>query len=195
MTGVAGRRVLASRVEGRLGSARRMVSLMTLRRSTGPEADEAAAGEGEEVAREVGGAAGGVFDEAEVFALLRIHVGGALEQPGEAKDGGEQVVEVVGDVAGHGAERLHLLALHELALQRFAFGDIAGEHEHGLAPAVGDERGDEVDIDEGAVMAAEVAVDEVEFAILQGGREVGGISSPVRSMTSSRRSARSAPGA
>ena len=49
------------------------------------------------------------------------------EQVAVAVDRGQQVVEVVGDPAGELAHRLHLLALHELRLERLELGGV-GEH-------------------------------------------------------------------
>ncbi len=92
----------------------------------------ATTGEGEELAGELGGAHSGALDLAEGL----LHVGGQLvegAQEGDvAEDGGEQVVEVVGDTAGEGPDRLHLLRLEELPLQA---GALAAVHQQQQAAA------------------------------------------------------------
>ena len=45
----------------------------------------------------------------------------------EADDGGQQVVEVVGDAAGQLPDRFHLLRLPELLLEPLQLGDVARE--------------------------------------------------------------------
>ena len=45
-------------------------------------------------------------------------------QLGEAVDDGQEVVEVVGDAAGEGAQALHLLRLAQLLLETLALGDV-----------------------------------------------------------------------
>ena len=52
------------------------------------------------------------------------------EEVGEADDGGEHVVEVVGDAAGELADGLHLLALGELRFERALLGDVDGVDDH-----------------------------------------------------------------
>ena len=43
-----------------------------------------------------------------------------------ADDHAEDVVEIVGDAAGKGADRLHFLRLDELLFQKAGFGDVPG---------------------------------------------------------------------
>ena len=73
------------------------------------------------------------------------------EQVGEADDRGQHVVEVVGDAAGELADRLHLLALRELLLERALLGDVEGVDDHRVA-AVGAVL-DGVDVEAGAPLA------------------------------------------
>ncbi len=48
------------------------------------------------------------------------------ELVGPQADGGQQVVEIVGDAAGELADGLHLVALGELELHRLLVGDVEG---------------------------------------------------------------------
>ena len=50
-------------------------------------------------------------------------------------DGGEQVVEIVGDAAGELTHRLHLVALSQLQLHRLVFGDVGHVDDHRAAGA------------------------------------------------------------
>ena len=62
-------------------------------------------------------------------------VGGAhlpLGQVHAAHDGAEQVVEVVGDPARHGAQGLHLLQVAQALVEQAALGDVADEHVRAL---------------------------------------------------------------
>ena len=65
------------------------------------------------------------------------------QQVGRHDDGGQHVVEVVRDAAGKLADRLHLLALRHLALERLLLGRLDGIDDRRLfgalaAGAVGD---------------------------------------------------------
>ncbi len=51
------------------------------------------------------------------------------QQIGIADDRGQHVVEIVGDAAGELADRLHLLALREVLLQRALLGGVEREHD------------------------------------------------------------------
>ena len=73
------------------------------------------------------------------------------EEVGEADDRGEQVVEVVGDAAREPADRLELVALRELLLERALVGDLEGVDDHRVA-AVGAVL-DGVDVEAGAPLA------------------------------------------
>ena len=55
------------------------------------------------------------------------------QQIGIADDRGQHVVEVVRDAAGELADRLHLLALREILLQRALFGGVEREHDRARA--------------------------------------------------------------
>ena len=73
------------------------------------------------------------------------------QQVGEADDRGQHVVEVVRDAAGELADRLHLLALRELLLERALLGDVEGVDDRRLlvAGAVLDR----IDVEAGAAVA------------------------------------------
>ena len=76
------------------------------------------AAERQQLAREAGGALGRVADLLHV-AEARIRLGQALrDEAGEAEDCRQQVVEIVGDASGQLADRLHLLRLAQLILER-----------------------------------------------------------------------------
>ena len=48
------------------------------------------------------------------------------------EDGGENVVEVVGDATGHGADGVEALGAEELGFEAFGFGDVGADDEDGL---------------------------------------------------------------
>ena len=91
--------------------------------------------EGEQLPHEPGGAVGILLDLHQVLerGIGRPVVG--QEQIRIADDGGEHVVEVVRDAAGELADRLHLLRLRELRLQRPLLGGVDRVHDRGLALA------------------------------------------------------------
>jgi len=67
------------------------------------------AGVPEEFARQLRGAARGLLDRVEVGSVRVVRLQPHLREVAQHR--GQQVVEVVGDAAGHLAERLHLLRL------------------------------------------------------------------------------------
>ena len=77
-----------------------------------------------------------------------------LRQRQVAENAGEQVVEVVGDTAGHLADHFHLLRLAELFLELKFLGDVVDEHEF-CGPAVhGQVEGGDLHVDDRAVLGA-----------------------------------------
>ena len=80
--------------------------------------------ERQQLPHQPGGAVGVLLD---VHDVLEGRIGRPVvgeEQVGEADDGGQHVVEVVRDAAGELADRLHLLALRELQLERPLLGGL-----------------------------------------------------------------------
>ena len=113
--------------------------------------DDLLAAEGEELACEGAGACGGAED----FGGFGLGAGGlfgevVVEDFAVAADGGEEVVEVVGDAAGEEADGLHFLGLEELL---FAFG------EGGFGAVAGVDGAEDVGdaLEEGGGVAGEVA--------------------------------------
>jgi hypothetical protein len=95
------------------------------------------AAEGEDLAHEVGGAAATLHDLLDVAHRLAVALQALAEQVGETQDRGQDVVEVVRDAAGEGADGLHLLRPQELRFEvialRFgtlALGDVDRDAEH-----------------------------------------------------------------
>ena len=82
--------------------------------------------EGQQLPHQAGGAVGVLLDVHDVLEgrVARPVVG--EQQVGEADDRGQHVVEVVRDAAGELADRLHLLALRELLLERPLLGRCRG---------------------------------------------------------------------
>ena len=82
--------------------------------------------EGQKLADQAGGPVGVLLDVHDVLEgrVARPVVG--EQEVGEADDRGQHVVEVVRDAAGELADRLHLLALRELLLERALLGDVEG---------------------------------------------------------------------
>ena len=83
------------------------------------------AAEGQELAREVGGALAGAANLGDELAVGIVRVEAVERHLAETDDGGEQVVEVVGHAAGELAHRFHLLRLPELLLEALEVGDVA----------------------------------------------------------------------
>ena len=81
--------------------------------------------EGEELPGEGGGPVRRLLDQLDVAAERAL--GRELEQEelAPARDHGQEVVEVVGDAAGEPADRLHLLGVAELRLERPHRGEVA----------------------------------------------------------------------
>ena len=94
------------------------------------------AAEGQQLAREAGGAVGGFlhFFHAGAQRIAGLHL--VEHQLAVAFDDGEQVVEVVGHAAGQPAHRFHLLRLAELLFQSAPLGDVLGDHLEALEVAL-----------------------------------------------------------
>ena len=82
------------------------------------------AAEGQQLPDERGSAIGGFADMvkrgSQSFILLRF----LLHQLAVAFDDGQQIIEVVSDAAGQGADGFHLLLLTKLLLHLAHFGDV-----------------------------------------------------------------------
>ena len=101
------------------------------------------AAEGQDLAHQVARAASGLFDLLQAFDGCGIAAAVGLGQLHIAQDGAHDVVEVVGNAAGHGAQGLHLVRFAQLVFQLVALGlgllaagEVAREHGGGLAAAV-----------------------------------------------------------
>jgi hypothetical protein len=101
-----------------------------------PRLQHLLATEGEELAGEARGAVGRLADLGGVLAA-RVARGEVFEQQvGVARDGGEDVVEIVRDPARQPAHGFHLLRLPELLLELHPLGDVAPDAEDFDGPAV-----------------------------------------------------------
>jgi len=76
------------------------------------------------------------------------------QQLGRAQDGGEQVVEVVGDASRELPHGFHLLRLAQLLLELALRAHVAGEHEPGAAAGELERPGDEIHIEALALLRA-----------------------------------------
>ena len=86
----------------------------------------AAAGVAEELFNEFGGSGGGLAGTFQAgFDFGFVAVGGEFGEGDVAVDGGEQVVEVMGDAAGDQAESAHFLGFAELAFEEGDLGVVA----------------------------------------------------------------------
>jgi hypothetical protein len=84
-----------------------------------------------------GGALRQIDDVLQELAQGRLHARLAQGQGGVAVDPGQDVVELVSDAAGQGADRLHLLRLQQLPLQLLVFGDVALDADEVRQPPLG----------------------------------------------------------
>ena len=124
----------ASRARTRKGEAHRVGHDLPHRRF--PAHGGAAAGKGKELAGEALGACDGPFRLLEIRGDGAV---GAAPQAGEAhvaQDGGEQVVEVVGDAPGQQPQALELLGSGHLGFHPPPLGDIAEDSPGGHRPAL-----------------------------------------------------------
>ncbi len=96
-----------------------------------------AAGEGEQLAGQGRGAAGGLDDRVGEADPLVLGDPRTAQDVGRALDDGQQIVEIVGDPAGQLAERLHLLGLAQLLLGMGALLDLDLELGIGVAQRLG----------------------------------------------------------
>ena len=96
----------------------------------GPQVRVLAAAEGEDLADQLRGPLAGVGHLLQVLLHHRLILQAQAREVGVAEQGGEDVVEIVGNAAGQGTERFHLLGLAELAFERQPLGDVGGDHHH-----------------------------------------------------------------
>ena len=94
-----------------------------------------------------------------------------LHHAGKAEDGGEYVVEVMGDAACELSDRLHLLGLAQLILQGLLLGDVLvqSDHAHRLALRVPDHQPVRLDVFQGAVRMQDAVLQAV-FSLAPDGR-------------------------
>ncbi len=97
-----------------------------LRQAAGLLHGQPALGEGDELPGQVAGPQGGPLHLLQAGMNFLGGVGVHLGQGDVAHDGGQEVVEVVGDSPGQAAYRLHLLHLLQVLLQGFALAQVAG---------------------------------------------------------------------
>ena len=93
--------------------------------------------EGKQLAHEPRGAVGVLLD---IHDVLEGGIGRAVvhqEEVGEADDRGQHIVEVMRDAAGELADRLHLLPLGDLHLERALLGRVDGVGDGRLVVAIG----------------------------------------------------------
>ena len=93
------------------------------------------AAEGEQLAREGGGALGGLLNLFDVLQRGILAIGGATRQAVEkhfsvALHHHQQIIEIVGDAAGEFADGLQFLRLAQLVDELFAVGDIERDADH-----------------------------------------------------------------
>ena len=111
-----------------------------------PELHQAPARKRKQAARQVGRAARRILDEPKVFAFVQVQVRRALQQAGEPEDRRQQVIEVVRQVPRHQAQRFHLLALHQLRLDRTPLRNVPHQRKDRVAAAVRHRRGHHVHV-------------------------------------------------
>ena len=99
-------------------------SVTTSFRSSNFGRQDLLAAEGEQLARERGGALGGVGNFLRGAAQARIGAEALEQEFGVAGDHHQQIVEVVRDAAGEPADGFHLLGLTELQFQGSGLGDV-----------------------------------------------------------------------
>ena len=129
----------------------------------------AAAAEGEQLRGEGGGAFCGLADFGEVGICGVVGADAAQGDFAVAGDGGEEVVEVVGNTAGESADGFHFRGVAELGLEEFLLGDVADDVDdvfhlpHFPAHGIG------VNVEIPAVRVGFVHFDVGWFALCEGG--------------------------
>ena len=87
------------------------------------------AGEGKHLAHHVGPAACAAADQVDQFLAGGVREA-RLENIQRHQDRGEDVIQVMGDAAGQGADAFHALRTQEEALEQIALGDVTGNADH-----------------------------------------------------------------
>ena len=128
----------------------------------------ALAAEGEELARQRGGAIDGLQDLAKIVArhLVRQF---RLDEARVAGNDGQQVVEIVRDAAGHPADDLHLLRLAQLRFEQPALGHV-DERAHqplGLPVGIAGDAAARIDVAHRAARQRDLDVEVVVAALSQ----------------------------
>jgi hypothetical protein len=93
------------------------------------EAQLGLATEREDLADEAAGALGRAVDFAQALLQGGGRLGALLAEFGVAVDDREEVIKIVGDAAGEGAEALHFLGLAQFVFEALAFAHILAETE------------------------------------------------------------------
>ena len=77
-----------------------------------------------------------LLNELQVGVSRVLAVDAGQDQSGQAHDIHEQVVKIVGNAAGQGADGLHFLVLPDLFFHRLLFTDVAEHGERAQEPAI-----------------------------------------------------------
>jgi hypothetical protein len=136
-----------------------------------------ATGEGENLANQGSTALGAAANRIQDLQLLRV-VDVLLEQADGEENGGQHVVEVVGDAARERPDALHALRPEELGEELLALGDVGVDHQDpiGTSLRVANERPSPLDVDPRSVLAAVVQFPGPLPALDRGGgRRVEGV--------------------
>ncbi len=125
--------------------------------SSGSRVEGLAPAEGEQLARQRGGALRARLDPAQVLGRLAVSVDLGLRQLGVAEHSEQEVVEVVRDARGELADRLDLLRLTELLLGGPALRDVLRHRDSALRlpVRVAQQHGGRVDPDDLSVLGVE----------------------------------------
>ena len=121
--------------------------------------------EGEQLAHEAGSAVRVLLD---VHDVLEGRIGRAVvhqQEVGEADDRRQHVVEIMRDAAGELADRLHLLALRDLHLERTLLGRVDGVGDRRLALPFGLLDGTEINAPAPLLVAREGNIDRLDQAL------------------------------
>ncbi len=135
----------------------------------------ALAGETQQVLHDVFGALGLVQDDLEILAGVVGYRGILEQQVGEAKNGGERIIDLVGHAGNQAADGGHLFRMGEFGLEENGVGDVGHDDHDAVHDVLFVAHGAEADrkMAHGGVAAADAQFKVFHLVSVRGGIESG----------------------